>query len=105
MFFVSLIPFTTAWASNSGYKSTPVFLYGLVIFCSAMAYQLLMLTIRRAAGKKDTLGDVIIRDRRNLITVLLYAVALPLAYLFTPLTYILYIIVAVLWILPDIEQK
>lgn len=58
MFFASLIPFATAWASNTGFAAVPVSLYGGVLFLTAIAYQTLDMTIRHAKGQMDSLWTV-----------------------------------------------
>ena len=58
MFFASLIPFATAWASNTGFAAVPVSLYGGVLFLTAIAYQTLDMTIRHGKGQMDSLWTV-----------------------------------------------
>ncbi|MGI6755354.1 MAG: TMEM175 family protein [Atopobiaceae bacterium] len=105
MFFVSLIPFATAWASNTGFAPAPVFFYSLVILLSAFGYQVLDMTIRHAQGTMDNLFTVIFKTRKNLLTVIGYALCLALSFIFVPATYVLYILIAILWIMPDVEQS
>ncbi len=103
MFFVSLIPFATAWASNTGFAAVPVSLYGGVLFLTAIAYQALDMTIRHAKGQMDSLWTVATGDRRNLLTVTSYAITVPLAYIYVPAVYLIYVLTAFLWIFPEVE--
>ena len=103
MFFASLIPFATAWASNTGFAAVPVSLNGGVLFLTAIAYQTLDMTIRHAKGQMDSLWTVATGDRRNLLTVTSYAVTVPLAYIYVPAVYLIYVLTAFLWIFPEVE--
>ncbi len=104
MFCVSLIPFATAWTSKAGFGGTPGLLYSIILFLSAIAYHILAAAVYRANGRKATLAGLLSQDRRSLITILAYAAAMPLSYYLPVVSYILYVLVAVLWILPDIGQ-
>lgn len=104
MFCVSLIPFATSWTSEAGFGGTPGLLYSIILFLSAIAYHILALSVCRANGSKMTLAGVICTDKRSLTTIIAYAAAMPLSYYFPVLAYILYVIVAVLWILPDMGE-
>jgi uncharacterized membrane protein len=105
MFFVSLVPFATAWASNTGYACVPVFLYGAILFLSALSYQVLYVTIQCAQGQQESLLNVMIGDKRNLVTLICYGATMPLAYIYVPAAYVIYIVVAALWIMPEMGEK
>ncbi|MGI6052865.1 MAG: TMEM175 family protein [Bilifractor sp.] len=105
MFCVSLIPFATSWTSNEGFGGVPGLLYSIILFLSAIAYHILVLSVCRANGQKETLIGVLFRDRRSSSTILAYAVAMPLSYYLPVITYILYVVVAISWIVPDIGNK
>lgn len=102
MFCVSLIPFATSWTSGAGFGGVPGLLYSIILFISAVAYHILALSVYRANGRNVTLVGVFCRDVRSFITIIGYAAAMPLSYFLPIAAYILYIFVAVLWILPDI---
>ena len=105
MFCVSLIPFATSWTSNEGFGGGPGLLYSIILFLSAIAYHILVLSVCRANGKNETLIGVLFKDRRSSSTILAYAVAMPLSYYLPVITYILYVVVAISWIVPDIGNK
>lgn len=69
----------------------------------AIAYQTLDMTIRHAKGQMDSLWTVATGDRRNLLTVTSYAVTVPLAYIYVPAVYLIYVLTAFLWIFPEVE--
>lgn len=104
MFFVSLIPFATEWASEAEFSGAPGMLYSLILLLSAIAYHILAESVCRANGEKTNAVKLIVSDKRSLTTVLCYIAAMPLAYYLPIATYILYIIVEILWILPDIRN-
>lgn len=105
MFCVSLIPFATAWSSGAGFKGAPGAFYSLILLLSAVAYHILVLSVERARGRKVTLVDVMIKDKRSFVTLLAYAVMIPLAYVSPIVAYVLYIVVMASWVVADIGQK
>lgn len=102
MFWVSLIPFATSWTSSVGFGGVPGLLYSIILFIAACTYQILAVSVFRAAGKQVSLADLLRTDRRTLTTIIGYAAAMPLSYYFPVVTYILYVVIAILWILPDV---
>ena len=105
MFCVSLIPFATSWTSKAGFGEVPGLLYSIILLVSALAYHVLVLSVYRANGRKATLMSVLCGERISLITVIGYAAAMPLSYYFPVASYILYVVIAVLWIFPNIGSK
>jgi uncharacterized membrane protein len=103
LFFVSLIPFATSWISEAGFEGAPGMSYSGILLLSAIAYHLLALSIACANGQKTTLFKLIGSDRRSLVTILGYAVAIPLSCYFSLVPFVLYIAVAVYWIFPEVE--
>ncbi|MGI6211781.1 MAG: TMEM175 family protein [Anaerovoracaceae bacterium] len=105
MFCVSLIPFAISWISKAGFGGAPGLLYSITLFVSAIAYHLLVLAVYRANGRKASLFGVLCGERRSRITIIGYAAAMPLSYYYPIVSYVLYIIIALLWIFADIENK
>jgi uncharacterized membrane protein len=105
MFCVSLIPFATAWTSRAGFKGAPGALYSITLLVSAVAYHFLVLTVEQARGRKVTLFDVMIKDRRSLFTIVVYAITIPLAYVHPLISYIMYVLVMIFWILTDSAES
>lgn len=101
LFWLSLIPFVTAWSGENHFSELPVALYGVVLFMAAVAYYILSLTIISTHGKDSVLAKAIGRDLKGKISVVLYAFSIPLAYI-QPFTSIgIYTMVAVIWLIPD----
>src|SRR5579872_7088015 len=101
LFWLSLIPFTTAWMDSNHFDPWPVAVYGLVLLLAGIAYFILTRTLIALHGRDSTLAQSIGRDRKGLISILIYAVAIPLAFVRPWIAGTCYIIVALLWLVPD----
>src|SRR5262245_37724993 len=107
LFWLSLIPFTTAWMDENHFESWPVAVYGIVLLLAAIAYFLLTRTLISLHGRDSTLAKSIGRDRKGKISIVIYATAIPLAFVRSWFAGACYIIVAIMWLIPDprIERK
>ena len=101
LFWLSLIPFTTAWAGENHLDAWPVALYGIVLLCAAIAYSILTKTLIRLHGQGSKLAKSIGGDRKGKISIAVYAVAVPLAFVQPWIAAASYMIVAVMWLIPD----
>lgn len=101
LFWLSLVPFATAWSGENHFKALPVALYGMVLLMAAVAYYILTMTIIAAHGKDSVLAQAIGKDYKGKISVVLYVVAVPLALLNSFVALGIYAAVAVMWLIPD----
>ena len=102
LFWLSLIPFVTAWMGESGFAAWPVALYGAVLLGSAIAYFVLTRALLARHGPGSTLARALGRDAKGKLSALAYAVALPLALWVHPwAACAVYVAVAVVWLVPD----
>lgn len=101
LFWLSLIPFVTGWMGTNGFGSLPTSLYGVVLLCAALAYQLLQTSIIACQGNGSRLQSAIGRDLKGKISLLSYFVAVPIAFWMPWISVTLYVLVAVMWFLPD----
>ncbi len=101
LFWISLVPFATAWVSEHGFASLPVALYGVVLFFAAIAYYILAHTLVAHHGHGSKLSLAIGRDFKGKVSLLAYAIAIGLAFVEPWLSYLCYIAVAILWLVPD----
>lgn len=101
LFWLSLIPFTTAWLGENHLEALPVALYGVVLFCSALAYRILTQTLVTSHGKDSTLATAIGEDFKGKLSLGLYAAAVLLSFVNSWLACLLYAGVALLWLVPD----
>jgi uncharacterized membrane protein len=101
LFWLSLAPFATAWMGQNINASAPVALYGMVLLFAGIAYFILTKSLIRYHGKDSQLAISIGRDRKGIVSVTVYAIAIPLAVLKPWVACACYALVAVLWLLPD----
>jgi uncharacterized membrane protein len=101
LFWLSLTPFVTAWSGENHFTSLPTAAYGFVLLMSGVAYYILTQTIIRHHGAESKIKAAIGNDAKGKISVICYLVALPLAFYSPLLAGILYILVAILWLVPD----
>jgi uncharacterized membrane protein len=106
LFWLSLIPFVIRWIDEAGLVALPVAAYGVVLLMAAVAYNLLELAIVARNGKSSTLAVALGIDIKGKLSIALYAAAIPLAFFQPWLSIALYILVALIWFVPDrrIEQ-
>jgi len=107
LFWLSLIPFTTAWMGDNHFNSWPVAVYGCLLLLAGAAYVILTRTLIGLHGQDSTLATSIGRDKKGKISIAIYAVAIPLAFAKPWLAGTCYVIVAIMWLVPDprIERK
>jgi uncharacterized membrane protein len=101
LFWLSLVPFTTAWMGDHAWAPQPTATYGVVLLMAAIAYWILVQTIRKAEGADSLLAQAVGRDGKGKISPLLYVVAIGAAFVHPAISYALYVTVALIWIVPD----
>ena len=100
LFWLSLVPFATGWMGENHFASLPTAVYGGVLLASAIAYKLLQNQIVALEGPESKLGAVG-RDGKGLVSPLLYAVAIPLAFVQRWAALAIYVSVTLMWLIPD----
>jgi uncharacterized membrane protein len=101
LFWLSLTPFVTAWMGENHFAETPVALYGVVLLCAGIAYFILTRALLSIHDQDSLLAMALGADFKGKISVVVYAVAIPLAFVRWWLAYGLYVLVAVSWLVPD----
>ena len=101
LFWLSLVPFATGWMGENHFAPAPAALYGVVLLMAALAYYVLQLTIISAQGPGSILKQAIGNDWKGKLSPVLYAMAIPIAFWWQWITMGLYILVALLWLIPD----
>lgn len=101
LFWLSLVPFTTAWMGENHFTAWPVALYGTVLLLAATAYFILTRTLISLHGRGSTLARSIGSDLKGKISIVIYAVAVPLAFVQPRIACAGYVIVAIMWLVPD----
>ena len=107
LFWLTLIPFTTAWMSENEFAMIPVAVYGAVLLLAAFSYYLLFHAIIAHDDANNDLKDAIGDDKKGRWSMIFYVAALPLAFVNPWIALGIYTLVAVMWIIPDrrIETK
>jgi TMEM175 potassium channel family protein len=101
LFWLSLVPFATAWMGEGGFASVPTSLYACILLAAALSYSLLVTALRRVPGQTDTVARASGTDRKGLMSVAIYAAAIMVAMVVPLVAFLLYVIVACIWIVPD----
>jgi len=101
LFWLSLIPFVTSWVGENHFQSVPAALYGVVLLCAAIAYFILAKSLVALHGKDSVIATALGADFKGKISIVLYAVAIPLAFVESWLSFALYVFVALMWLVPD----
>ncbi|HEX3689287.1 MAG TPA: TMEM175 family protein [Solirubrobacteraceae bacterium] len=101
LFWLSLVPFSTAWMSEHRFPSTPTAVYGSVLLCAAIAYYLLQTMLLRAEGSRSVLRTAVGSDVKGKISPLLYCVGIGLSFVQVWLAVAVYVAVALIWLVPD----
>ncbi len=106
LFWLSLVPFVTNWLGENGFQSWPVALYGAVLLLAGIAYFLLSRALVALHGQESALAKAVGDDAKGYISLVCYTAAIPLAFINAMLACGLYVVVAVMWFIPDrrIEQ-
>jgi uncharacterized membrane protein len=107
LFWLSLIPFVTAWMGENHFETGPTAAYGFVLFMCAFAYSLLARRLVVNHDKNATLAAALGDDRKGKLSIALYLTGVALAFFAAWLGFLVYAGVAVLWLIPDrrIEEK
>ena len=107
LFWLSLIPFVTAWMGENHFASAPVALYGVILLLSAIAYTVLVRSLLLLHGPDSVLAEALGADFKGKISIVLDLIAIPLAFLNPWVAFAIYILVAVMWLVPDrrIERR
>jgi uncharacterized membrane protein len=101
LFWLSLVPLVTSWMGENHAASTPTAAYGVILLAAAVAFQILLREIVLHEGKHSAVAEAIGRDRKGTTSLLLYASAIPLAFVRPWISDALYVAVALIWLVPD----
>lgn len=101
LFWLSLVPFTTAWMGENHFAALPTAIYGAVLLMAAVAYWILQRALIKRDGNASLLAVAIGTDRKGTVSPILYALAIPLAFVSTWIAGALYVAVALIWLVPD----
>jgi uncharacterized membrane protein len=101
LFWLSLAPFATAWMGENHFAPIPVAMYGAMLLMAGIAYFILTRALIAHHGKESLLATSIGRDRKGMTSVAVYSIAIPVSLWKPFVGFALYILVAIMWLLPD----
>ncbi len=101
LFWLSLVPFATGWMGENHFAATPVALYGTVLFFAGLAYFILSRVLVAHHGLDSALASAIGKDFKGKVSLLFYALAILLSYVNSWFASSLYVLVAIIWLIPD----
>jgi uncharacterized membrane protein len=105
LFWLSLAPFATRWVGENYNAPWPIALYGVMLLFAGVAYFILAKAHVVHHGASSRLAVLIGKDRKGLASVIIYVIAIPLAFRWPGTAYGCYIFVAVMWLMPDRRSK
>jgi uncharacterized membrane protein len=101
LFWLSLVPFVTGWMGENDFAALPVVAYGAVMLLAAIAYYVLVRALIALHGEGSTIATAIGRDFKGKISIVIYVAAMLLAAVSPLLACGLYVVVAMIWLIPD----
>ena len=101
LFWLSLVPFVTAWMGENHFAAVPTALYGAVLLMAGIAYSILVHALLRREGPHSLLAAAIGRDVKGKLSVVVYVVAIAAAFWHEWIADALYVLVALTWLVPD----
>lgn len=101
IFWMSLIPMATEWMGLNPYESLPALFYGMILFMCAVSYNIVQSEIIKINGDNSEIYQKIGNDLKGKISIFAYAVAIIFAFYFLIISYLIYIVIALIWVVPD----
>jgi len=101
LFWLSLVPFATGWMGENHFAPAPAAMYGVVLLMAAIAYWILQQLIIASQGPDSLLKRAVGSDWKGKMSPILYATAIPLAFWWHWISIIIYVLVALIWLVPD----
>ncbi len=101
LFWLSLVPFVTAWMGENHLATIPVALYGVVMDVSGLSYYILSRVLISHLGEDSELAQAVGRDNKGILSLVIYTTGIVLAFVNTWIAFALYVVVALMWFIPD----
>jgi uncharacterized membrane protein len=101
LFWLSVVPFVTAWMGHHPMEPVPAAAYGAVLLMDAIAYTILERALIAAHGQDSKLAQAVGSDTKGIFSLCVYVAAIPLAFVRPVISYALFVFVALLWLVPD----
>lgn len=101
LFWLSLFPFVSGLVGESNFNQISVMLYGVVLFMAGLAYFILVKTLIGKHGNDSKISTAVGKDLKGSISIIIYLVAIFISYLKSEFAFALYVLVALIWLIPD----
>jgi uncharacterized membrane protein len=101
LFWLSLVPFVTGWMGENHFAPLPTAVYGIVFLLAGIAYYILAHALVAAQGPGSPLAEAVGRDVKGKLSIAIYAAAIPLAFVHHWIAFGIYVLVALMWLVPD----
>jgi uncharacterized membrane protein len=101
LFWLSMIPFVTAWMGENPLATAPAALYGVVLLMNALAFVVLQLSFRRVEGPDSPLATAISSGIKEKVSPVIYLAGIVAAFIYVPVSLACYVAVALMWVIPD----
>jgi len=101
LFWLSLVPFVIRWIDESGFTPLPTAAYGVVLLCAGLSYNILQWQIIAVNGRDSRLAVALGDDLKGKLSLVLYLLGIPLAFVRPWIAILMYVTVAVMWLVPD----
>jgi uncharacterized membrane protein len=101
LFWLSLIPFVTSWMGENQFSALPTAFYGFVLLMCGLAYKILQTTIVNSEPDKTHFKEALGSDIKGILSLTFYITAIICAFYYPVISYLIYVIVAIMWVVPD----
>ena len=101
LFWLSLVPFVIRWIDEAGFVAAPTAAYGVVLAFAGVSYTSLQAQIIALNGRDSRLAVATGNDLKGKLSMVLYVTAIPLAFVWPGVAILIYVIVALMWLVPD----
>lgn len=101
LFWLSLVPFGTAWMGENEFAPLPTAGYGAILLMASIAYYILARALITASGQSPTLATAVGNDRKGKLSTAIYVIAVPIAAVAPLVSFSLFVVVAAIWFVPD----
>ena len=101
LFWLSLLPFATGWMGEHDFSRNPAVFYGFILVMCAVAYAIMIFILKKNEGEGSVIAKAVGRDKKGKISIVLYLIGISLAYVNSILSFLIFILVAIIWLIPD----
>jgi uncharacterized membrane protein len=105
LFWLSLLPFATGYMGENHFEPLPTALYGFVLLMASLAWNILLLTLKREHSRDTIMYKAFLGNRKSLLSPLLYGLATAASFFYPVAGVIIYVLVAILWFVPNKEVE